>query len=94
MTAGETNTRPTMHERIDHDFAFHPATPTTGLVHAAVRDLFRLVAHEIANNTPAGREQSLALTKLEESMMWANAAIARGTPQLITAPDGQHMSTT
>ncbi len=27
--------------------------------------------------TPESREQSLAVTKLEEAMMWANAAIAR-----------------
>lgn len=27
---------------------------------------------------PEGREKSLAITKIEESVMWANAAIARG----------------
>lgn len=27
--------------------------------------------------TPTSREQSLALTKLEEAVFWANAAIAR-----------------
>jgi len=28
-------------------------------------------------NTPESREQSLAITALEEAVMWANAAIAR-----------------
>jgi hypothetical protein len=35
------------------------------------------LAQTIAKNTPPSREQSLALTKLEEVIMWANAAIAR-----------------
>ena len=31
----------------------------------------------IKNNVPDGREKSLAMTKLEECCMWANAGIAR-----------------
>lgn len=31
----------------------------------------------IVNNTPSSREQSLAITHLEEAIFWANAAIAR-----------------
>lgn len=31
----------------------------------------------IVENTPESREQSLALTKLEEVVMWANSAIIR-----------------
>lgn len=31
----------------------------------------------IAEFTPTSREQELALTKLEEAIMWANASIAR-----------------
>lgn len=34
-------------------------------------------AELIAHYTPVSREQSLALTALEEVVMWANAAIAR-----------------
>lgn len=34
-------------------------------------------AEQIVGLTPESREQSLALTKLEEVVMWANAAIAR-----------------
>jgi hypothetical protein len=38
-------------------------------------------AHELArlisDSCPKSRERSLALTKLEESVMWANASIAR-----------------
>ena len=34
------------------------------------------VAQLIQGTVPAGREQSLALTKLQEVMMWANAGIS------------------
>jgi hypothetical protein len=41
----------------------------------------RAKAQELANlmldSTPESREQSLAITNLEQAVMWANAAIAR-----------------
>jgi len=66
-----------IHERIENDFSFHPATGVTGPKHDRVRRLMRNVAHELALEVPAGREASVMLTKLEETMMWANAGIAR-----------------
>lgn len=64
-------------EDVKNRFKFHPATETTGPQHDAVRaDLGRL-ALKIAKTLPMSREQSLALTHLEEAMFWANAAIAR-----------------
>lgn len=55
---------------------FHPATATTGPLHAQVRDAALVFADEISRLTPAGRHQSLALTAAQEAMMWASAAIA------------------
>lgn len=44
-------------------------------------EMFRRYAMELASDiirfSPASREQSLALTALEECVMWTNAAIAR-----------------
>lgn len=43
----------------------------------AIRNQAGDFAHLIVDMTPESREQSLALTALEEAVMWANAAIAR-----------------
>lgn len=42
-----------------------------------VRECALSMARTIVDLTPECREQSLALTALEEAVMWANAAIAR-----------------
>lgn len=65
-----------LHERIDNDFGYHKATAETGPMHDAVRARFKELAHWLADNTPAGREQMTALTTLQNAQMWANAAIA------------------
>ena len=62
--------------RIDNDFGYHKATAETGPMHDAVRSHVKETAHWLVANTPAGREQSLMLTALQEAQMWANAAIA------------------
>lgn len=42
-----------------------------------IREQALALARTIRGLTPESREQSLALTKLEETVMFANAAIAR-----------------
>ena len=64
-------------DRIENDFSFHPADEPTGESHQEVRDVLKAAAYRLVDLVPAGREQSLAITKLEEAMMWANAGIAR-----------------
>jgi hypothetical protein len=58
-------------------FKFHPATETTGPTHDNVRYHCFTMAEWLNDVLPEGREKSLAITKLEEVMMWSNAAIAR-----------------
>lgn len=65
------------HDDIDNRFEYHPPSPEKIRQHERVRSYLRQMAHEFADSLPAGREKSLALTKLEEAMFWANAAIAR-----------------
>ncbi len=42
----------------------------------AIRNKCRDLAHHLNSAMPDGREKSLALTKLEEAMLWAGAGIA------------------
>jgi hypothetical protein len=63
---------------IRHRFAFHP--PTSDLIastHNFIRARHLSLAQDFVRDLPDCRERSLALTALEESMMWANAAVAR-----------------
>lgn len=78
--------QPLSPEDIRYRFDFHPAvTETRRKYHENIRDLCRRTALTLASNLPAGRELSLAITKLEEVMFWANAALARSED-----PDAGH----
>jgi hypothetical protein len=67
------------YDQLAHRFQFHPAdSENTQAAHEKVRDVCLEAADKIVEATGAtSREQSLAITKLEEAMFWANAAIAR-----------------
>lgn len=63
---------------IEHRFAFHPATDEEKRnAHTSVRQHCEELAHFLNRKLPDGREKSTAMTKLEEVMMWGNAALAR-----------------
>lgn len=63
---------------IENRFTYHPAdTEEKRQAHENVRAACRTLAHHWTSQLPDGREKSLALTKLEEAMFWANAAHAR-----------------
>ncbi len=62
---------------IDNNFAYHPPKPGQAEIYQSIRDIARGLAMFIEDHCPESRERSLAMTKLEECVMWANAAIAR-----------------
>lgn len=67
-------------DELKHRFQFHPADSNNKKeAHETVRTVLLEAADKIVELTgAASREQSTAITKLEEAMFWANAAIARG----------------
>lgn len=80
------------HADIEHRFAFHPAAAGaehTAEAHEAIRRAGAAFAHTIAAIVPGGREEALAVTQVENAMMWANAGIARaGGPKPGWTPHG------
>ena len=61
---------------IQNRFGYHRATADSAPKHAKVRTLCENFANELDELIPEGRDKSLALTKLQEGMHWANSAIA------------------
>ncbi len=57
---------------------YPPKSRAVELGHDEIRESIKEAAEDVMRVVPAGRERSLALTKLEEAMMWANAGLARG----------------
>jgi hypothetical protein len=62
---------------LEKRFTYHAPSGSQPECYVALRNKAKELAFLIAQTTHASREQSLALTSLEESVFWANAAIAR-----------------
>jgi hypothetical protein len=58
-------------------FTYHAPKPGQPELYLALRSKAKELAELIVQSTPESREQSLALTSLEEATFWANSAIAR-----------------
>ena len=58
-------------------FTYHPPKEGQPEKYQCIRSEAHDLAKTIVTVTPPCREQSLALTKLEEAVFWANASIAR-----------------
>lgn len=65
--------------RIENDFMHHIPRDYQVDKYQENRKRFLELARHIVETTPSSREQSLALTALEEAMFFANAAIARNS---------------
>ena len=63
--------------RVNNNFVYHAPKDDQPDRYVVIRDKGKELAMTICENTPQSREQSVALTQLEDVIMWANAAIAR-----------------
>lgn len=66
-----------MEKQIENNFKQHGVTKANGLLMDGLRTACKNIASDIDAACPNSREKSVAMTKLEEVMFWANAAIAR-----------------
>lgn len=66
-----------MQKRLDNDFKYHAPKDDQQERYVYIRDQAKLLAIAIVMNSPASREQSVALTELDHVVMMTNAAIAR-----------------
>ena len=62
---------------LENRFTYHKPFGSQPERYERLRAQARELAYEIVRCTPESREQSLAVTHLEEAIFWANAAIAR-----------------
>ena len=62
---------------IENNFTYHPPKGDQQARYEHIRTMGKSLAIAIEQFSPDSREKSLAMTKVEEAVMWANAAIAR-----------------
>ena len=62
---------------IEKNFTYHKPTEDQAVKYVNIRNTAKQLATVIEACCLDNREKSLAFTKLEEAVMWANAAIAR-----------------
>lgn len=62
---------------IDNNFIHHPPVGDQQERYEQLRQQGKALARLILELTPESREQSLALTNLEQAIFWANSSIAR-----------------
>ena len=74
---------------IEHRFGYHRADQKAAEHYAGIRDAYKELARTIVASTPPGREQALAMTALQESLMWATPGYAWHTP---VAPDPREVT--
>jgi hypothetical protein len=66
-----------MNPVIENNFMYHSPKEGQPEVYTTIREKAKELAYLIDEKCPNSREKSLAMTKLEEAVMWANASVAR-----------------
>lgn len=63
-------------EQIENIFTYHAANADQTERYQRIREWAKELATIINRDCPESREKSLALTNLQQAVMWANASIA------------------
>lgn len=66
-----------MSNQIENNFKYHSPKEGQPQKYEAIREKAKELAYLIEEVCPNSREKSLAVTNIEQGVMWANASIAR-----------------
>lgn len=66
-----------MNQQIENNFKYHEPKEGQPEKYTAIREKAKELAYLLDAECPNSREKSLAMTNLEQAVLWANAAIAR-----------------
>lgn len=66
-----------MNPQLENNFKYHAPKDGQPAKYEAIREKAKELAYLIDSECPNSREKSLAMTNLEQAVMWANASIAR-----------------
>ena len=66
-----------MNPNIENNFTYHPPKDGQAELYTKIREKAKEFAYLINSTVPDSTEKSLAIAKLEETVFWANAGIAR-----------------
>ncbi|BFH15978.1 hypothetical protein WJ0W_003265 [Paenibacillus melissococcoides] len=67
----------TQNPQIENNFKYHAPKEEQPEKYTAIREKAKELAYLLDAECPNSREKSLAMTNLEQTVMWANASIAR-----------------
>jgi len=67
----------TKNELLEKNFSYHSPTLEKQEKYVKLREKAKELAYLITELCPESRERSLAITGIEQSIMWANASVAR-----------------
>lgn len=66
-----------MNPQIENNFKYHAPKEGQPAKYEAIREKAKELAYLVEELCPSSREKSIAMTNLEQAVMWANASIAR-----------------
>lgn len=74
---------------LDNIYTYHSPKPGQPETYQAIREKAKELASLIEEVCPESREKSIAHTRIEEAVMWANASIARNDSLAEPEDDGE-----
>lgn len=70
-----------MNSAITNRFTYHAPTPATVIIYETMREKAKDLALWMDEVGTESRELSLAITHLDQAVMWFNASVARNTKE-------------